>query len=313
MSMVDGEPVSTSGGMPASAGTTASLEPAAWRAPMYPTPSVDTAAFRAARGGWIAEQHFVYEVTNDADIILLSMATAEPLVTVVLQPDESSGTGFRIALCRSVDEQHAFYRASRGRRHIVQADVFTSVGADWYGFVEGLLTHRVLETGELTSTHMCGVLPVSMLDDVIIGEIGFGVPVVDQPAQTTIEARRRMRHVQEERTRALQAGDLDRLAQCYSPAATVVERSYPSGQQVVLSGRDSVLAFYDERIHQWSGPRVERIVSHAADWYGFEELLWAGNRNGYAEQFRTAAVFQPSDDHQTIGQQIGYGTSLSVV
>ena len=210
---------------------------ARWSPPAYGTLAGDTVASRAARSRWVAEQHFVYEVTNDADVILLSMATAEPLVTVVLQPDDADATGFRVARCRSVEEQKAFYRANRARRHLVAAELFTSIGADWYGLVDGILTHQVLDTGEVTSTHMCGVLPVSALEDAIIGEIGFGVPVVDRPAHDLIAARRRMAHAQAERTRALRAGDLDRLAACYDRAATVVERCDESGGQVVLSGR----------------------------------------------------------------------------
>lgn len=294
-------------------GTGASIATHPDRAPAYASPPSDTPAFRAARGGWIAEQHFVYEVSNDADTILLSMAAGQRLVTVVLQPDDTSGTGFRVALCRTVEEQKAFYRANRSRRHIAEAEVFGTIGSEWYGFVEGLLTHRVLETGELTTTHMCGLLPVSATEDVIIGEIGFGVPVVEQTAQESIQARRRARRIQDERTRALQAADLQRLAELYDPEASVVERAYPSGAQVVLSGRDAIVAFYADRLSRWSKPRVEPIVAIGQPWYGFEELLWAGSRDGNREQFRTAAVFQLSDTDGRIAHQIGFGTAVSTV
>jgi hypothetical protein len=294
-----------------SSGPGLSTAPRPDRPPVYPTPPSDTPEFRAARGGWIAEQHFVYEVSNDADTILLSMATGERLVTVVLQPDNASGTEFRMALCRTVDEQKAYYRASRSRRHIAAAEVFGTIGSEWYGFVEGLLTHRVLETGQLTTTLMCGLLPVSAVEDVIIGEIGFGVAVVERTAQQSIEARRRARRIHDERAHALQSGDLKQLAALYDAEASVVERAYPSGAQVVLSGREAIVAFYAERLNRWSNPRVEPIVAIGEEWYGFEELLWAGNRDGTPEQFRTAAVFQPSDAGDRIVHQIGFGTALS--
>ena len=38
-----------------------------------------------------------------------------------------------------------------------------------------------------------------------------------------------------------------------------------------------------------------------------EELVWSGSRGGRSEQFRTAAVFQPSDEGATIANQFGYG------
>jgi hypothetical protein len=60
-------------------------------------------------------------------------------------------------------------------------------------------------------------------------------------------------------------------------------------------------------------PRVEKMVSLTADWYGFEELVWSGSRGGRGEQFRTAAVFQPSDEGATIANQFGYGAELSTV
>ena len=43
-----------------------------------------------------------------------------------------------------------------------------------------------------------------------------------------------------------------------------------------------------------------------------EELVWSGSRNGRGEQFRTAAVFQPSDEG-AIANQFGYGAWLSTV
>jgi hypothetical protein len=70
---------------------------------------------------------------------------------------------------------------------------------------------------------------------------------------------------------------------------------------------------YGERLGQWSRPRVEKMVSLTADWYGFEELVWPGSRGGRGEQFRTAAVFQPSDEGATIANQFGYGAELSTV
>ena len=47
-----------------------------------------------------------------------------------------------------------------------------------------------------------------------------------------------------------------------------------------------------------------------ADWYGFEELLWDGDRGGRREQFRTAALFHVADDGAIL-HQIGIGTESS--
>ena len=77
----------------------------------------------------------------------------------------------------------------------------------------------------------------------------------------------------------------------------------------MLSGRDAIVRFYADRLDRWSGPRIEKVVSQATDWYGFEELLWSGSRNSSTEQFRTASVFQLSEEG-TIAHQMGYGTAL---
>jgi hypothetical protein len=44
-----------------------------------------------------------------------------------------------------------------------------------------------------------------------------------------------------------------------------------------------------------------------------EELVWSGSRGGRGEQFRTAAVLQPSEEGATIANQFGYDAELSTV
>lgn len=286
-----------------------------WAAPTYVPWAATTTTTSTTRARWAAEQHFVYEVSNDADVILLSMSTGERLVTVVVLPDESSPTGQSVSICRTADEQRDFYRANRSRRHIVSADVFTSIGSDWYGLVEGVLLHRILATGELAYTRMVGLLPVSGSEDAIVGELGFGVPVVDRPAADVIDARRHVLHVERARHDALLARDPERLAALYAPNATVVERDHPEREQVVLTGRDEIADFYARRFSTWPDARVEPVVTLAEDWFGFEELLWEGYRNGRLEQFRTAAVIETtgpgkSGESGLILHQIGYGTEV---
>src|SRR4029453_5747857 len=84
----------------------------------------------------VAEAHFVAEVSNDPDEILTSMKSYDPLLTAgVVGTDAAS---MQLVRCSTRDEQRAFYAASRAQAHMVEVDLFTSIGGEGYGSGAGL-------------------------------------------------------------------------------------------------------------------------------------------------------------------------------
>src|SRR5262249_43224175 len=92
----------------------------------------------------VAEAHFDAELSNDADAILVSMKSYNPLFTTILR-DAMRGNK-AIFRCNTVDEQREFYRSGREHMNMTQVDILTSIGGDWYGFVHGITYTKALAT-----------------------------------------------------------------------------------------------------------------------------------------------------------------------
>lgn len=277
--------------------------------PVFASGWGDTSASRTARARWIAEQHFVYEQTNDADTILLSMKSTDPLATVVLLPDAEAPGGQRLVHITTIADQRRFYVDNRSNRHVVDVCISTSMGGEWYGMVSGVLTHRALDSGAISWSRFVGLLPACEDEDTFLGEIGFGAPLTDVPAADSMRIRKRGVHAQAERLAALDSGDLRRLADVYAPDAIVVERRYPGAGQVVLRGRDEIGDFYAERLRFLDSPRVGYASTWVDDWASFSEIVWQGSADGQPCEIRTADVSTAVDEHGRVVAQIGYGNS----
>jgi len=265
-----------------------------------------SAARNAVRTRWVAEQHFEYETTNDPDVILLSMKSTDPLVTAVLMPDH---TGLRLIQARTTEEQHAFYTAGRKQSAILDAHVFSSIGADWYGLVTGALTHRLIATGEVLRADFVGLLPVSDFEDTVAGEIGLGrLSSSAKPPAEAFQARSTVLRLQHARLAALRCCDITALANLYAENAQIVSREYPGAAQVKHIGMSRVAAFYDQTLASMADTQIDVMIQIIEDWYSFVELLWQyKTSDGTVLQFRTADITVVGTDSR-ISFQLGYGT-----
>ncbi|HSV82965.1 MAG TPA: nuclear transport factor 2 family protein [Ramlibacter sp.] len=263
-----------------------------------------------ARARWVAEQHFVYELSNDADTILLSMRSHGPLTTAVMLPDPSG----RLSLmqCRDREEQHAFYSRNRSKRRISAADISTVVGSDWYSFVSGSLTHAELSTGAATHSRFAGILPITDGEDTIAGELGFGLAeseVAAMGAQSSAR-RRAFMQVQQQWLAAINSGNLAQLSQLYAESAQLAERESPGTAQAACHGRSAIEAYYAGMFQRLGQPVVDVLRKCTEDWYAFAELVWEfEGAAGGIRRMRTATITS-LDPQGRIAFQLGCATDL---
>ena len=222
----------------------------------------------------VAEAHFVAEVSNDPDVILTSMKSYDPLVTAVVVGNDAGS--MQLIRCSTRDEQRAFYAASRAQADMVDVDLFTSIGGEWYGFVHGLTTGRVLATGEAYTAELIGLLPTTPEEDTIAGEVGLAWPVAvakqgDAPGELAFE-RVATRRVHDEWVDAFRAGDAERVTARYAPDARVAMRHPLTGEVVELVGRAAIEEYY--RGLSNAGVRTADIVTRLVDrWFVFTEWV----------------------------------------
>jgi hypothetical protein len=258
-----------------------------------------------ARGRWVAEQHFAYELSNDPMTILMSLKSTDPLGTAVLMPSADGNGEFELVRCRSIAEQTEFYRRSRNVSAIVEAKVFGSFGSDWYGLVDGVLTSRNVTTGADTLLEFVGLMPTARDEDTSIAEIGFGRLYSEgRDLEADLAWRGRALHSRQQRLARLQAGDLGGLAALYAPNATVVAKAPRSSEQITLVGRDEIASYYGSVLADLGGsPAVDLLVSHIHGWFSFTEFVWESENAIY----RTADVSNIGADG-LIAYELGYAS-----
>jgi hypothetical protein len=223
----------------------------------------------------VAEAHFVSEVSNDPDEILTSMKSYDPLLTSVVVG--SNAAAMQLVRCSTRDEQRAFYAASRAQAHMVEVELFTSLGGEWYGFVHGLATGEVLATGESYTAELIGLLPTTPAEDTIAGEIGLSWPLDvgkqgDAPGGLAFErvATLRAHHAW---LAALRSGDTGQIAAGYAPDARVAMRHPLSGAITGLEGRTAVADYYRSLFADTAVRAVDVVTRLVDRWFVFTELV----------------------------------------
>jgi SnoaL-like domain len=223
----------------------------------------------------IAESHFVVELSNDPDVILTSMKSYAPLLTTVVVPGES-GTA-RLVTCATPEEQRAFYAASRSQAHMTHVDLFTSIGGDWYGFVHGVVTSKVLATSEQYTAELVGLLPSTPDEDTVAGEIGLGWPMPgvklgDGPGQVAHERVAAMR-AHDAWLDALRRGDVQAIGDLYAQDAQAALRDPASGEIRCLEGREAIRRYYADLLGGTRVNSLDVVVRMVDRWFVFSELV----------------------------------------
>jgi hypothetical protein len=259
-------------------------------------------------------RHFTKETTNDVDQIMPTMKGSGELHTAAVM--ESSDGTFELTLCRSVDEQRAFYRRARTEQiHLLELKLFTTVGSDWYGMVHGMGTMRRLDTGEVIEDEILGLCPVTKDHATMSGEIGFARPQFSRltDAAGLMAGRLRVLEGQNAYVEALQARDVDGLRVLYSERPVVAVRDYLEGGQAAPDSADAVADYWSRFFRRFPRTSVELVARYSESWYAMCELYWeATSDDGTTTAFRTAELFGP-DPEGHIAIQVGWGTPPSSV
>lgn len=265
----------------------------------------------AGRARRIAEAHFASEISNDVDVIMRTMVAGDFLATAVL---ENPPEGRRLVICRNPAEQHEHYRDVRKRIDVVGADLFTSFGGSFYGFVHGIVYVDVHGTGERRrANELVAVLPVGPDEDAIIGEIGGSRPVdaksgsaSDRPPLDRVANMNTYRAW----ITALRERDVAGLADLHQPTVTAAMRMPGVAGLRTANGIAEVRAHYAELFALSEVEAVKEIVLLTDRWYVFAELEWVLRApDGTRSVYRSANALILGEDAKII-VDIGYGTDL---
>ena len=223
----------------------------------------------------VAEAHFVAEVTNDPDEILTSMKSYDPLLTSVVVGNDAGS--MQLVQCSTRDAQRAFYAASRAQAHMTDVDLFTSLGGEWYGFVHGLATGKLLATGESYTAELIGLLPTTPAEDTIAGEVGLAWPLDvgklgDAPGALAFE-RVATKRAHDAWLDAFRRRDADGIAARYATDARVAMRHPLTGEVVGLEGRETVADYYRGLLADATVRTVDIVTRLIDRWFVFTEFV----------------------------------------
>lgn len=271
----------------------------------------------------IAEQHFDYEMSNDVDHIMKSMKSYEPMFTSLIVDPKSIDPRFLVPLpgisesgpgltrCHTPDEQKAFYLESRKRMNIADAQLFTSVGSDWFAFIHLIVTMRSPSSGELTDCEALGLLPVTPDEETIAGEIGLTFPPYakqgDAPGAPALERASTLR-VHLAWLDGLNSRDPEKMRSAYADGVIATIYNPLDGSVVERGGAQSVASFYEDLFDAYPSVSVDVVMRIIDRWYVFTELRWqVADGSGSQSWFRTADIAVVNPDNKIV-THLGLGT-----
>jgi ketosteroid isomerase-like protein len=270
-----------------------------------------TSTDRTSRARRIAEAHFTSEVTNDVDVIMRTMVAGDFLATAVL---ENPPEGRRLVICRDAAEQHEHYRDVRQRIDVVGADLFTSFGGTFYGFVHGIVYVDVHATGERRRPNeLIAVLPIASHEEAIIGEIGGSRPVDAKgcglPDRPPLDRVANL-NVYNAWLAGLRNSDIEAVADHYHETITAAIRMPGDRDLRALNGIAELRVHYDELFASFEIEAIDEIARLIDCWYVFTELEWTlRSPDGTRFVYRSANALILGEDDRLI-VDIGYGTDL---
>src|SRR4051794_19752336 len=271
----------------------------------------------------IAEQHFIYELSNDVDHIMKSMKSYEPMFTSLIVDPKTIDPRFLVKLpgvdengpgltrCHTPEEQRAFYLESRKRMNIADAQLFTSVGTDWFAFVHLIVTMRSPSSGDLTDREALGLLPVTPDEETIAGEIGLTFPTYakqgDAPGAPALERASTLK-VHLAWLDGLNSRDPEKMRSAYADGAIATIYNPLDGSVVERGGAQAVASFYEDLFDAYPSVSVDVVMRIIDRWYVFTDLRWqVADRSGSQSWFRTADIAVVNPDNKIV-THLGLGT-----
>jgi ketosteroid isomerase-like protein len=258
----------------------------------------------------LAVRHVRSELTNQTDTILATITATEPLLTAVI---EQRPGGQQLTICSTVAQQRRHYEENRAEIQALDAEIYTSVGSDWYAFLHGNMTVRKLANGELRSNEWVGLFPIPAGAEAIGGEIGLSWPPVAKRGDETgspSTSRGATIRAFEGWLACGRAGDAEGLAGRYAPDALAAVRPVDGQAPAGLRGRDEIRSVYARLFSSFGVESVDVLTRVVDRWFLFAELAWVmSDRDEHRVTRRTAhvMVMTESDD---IAIDLGYGTDL---
>lgn len=268
---------------------------------------LEDTAIRAIRSRSVADQHFVFEMRDSADEILVSMKSDDPLHTAVIMND-------RLVVIGTVDEQRRFYQARFDNQPgdgsgIIGADIISSIGTDWYGFDHLITKGRDPVTGRPHGTEVAALLPATEDEPTIAGEMGWARPDYAKASHGDglPLGRVEIAEVHAAWLARAKAMDAAGLAELYSDDAQGAVRDYPDHRHVPFESRAEVQRVYEGIFARNKVRDINVVLRLVEDWFVLAELRWVIEGRD-TTTFRTAHLMGLTNDN-LIRAHIGYGTN----
>jgi ketosteroid isomerase-like protein len=189
--------------------------------------------------------------------------------------------------------------------------MFTSIGADWYGFVHGMTTSRIKANGTTVQAEIIGLLPSTPDEDTIAGEIGLSMPIFgkqgDAPGALPLE-RVETFALFEQWFAALRSGDADQVSALYADRIQAALFDPLEGQVVIARGKKAIREHFHRQFAAYRAPTIDLVLRLIDRWYIMAELLWKVRESaGDKIWFRTADIVVPTPENEIVSQ-LGIGT-----
>jgi hypothetical protein len=249
-------------------------------------------ARRASAAAAFAWEHLRAEYTQDIEQVLDTLATDAPLSwTLASVVDEDDGSATYLA-GTTLEEIRAQYQGMRTFVEIHGWDALVEIRESWYTLTQGVVTLKMVETGEFTRSETVTMFPIG--DDGILGEVQIGGVGVRREVTADPEAAAEVSDETQRRLDALKGHDAYIEAFRSEDVATIVDanrangasaiRNYLTDESTVLNveGAAALGDYYASLFERYRVKDVQLVNRIAESWYVFAELHWAVEERGGA-------------------------------
>ena len=273
----------------------------------------------AERAADLAWSHLRAEYTQDIDRVLATLATNEPLTWTLPQMVSDDGTITYLA-GQNLAEIRGQYEALRHFVEIHRWEAMVEIREGWYTMTHGVVTLKILETGEFTRSQTVTMFPTG--EDGILGEVQIGAigirpsltpePVAASDGSALPQARLDALAFHDRYVEALRTADVAAIVAANRANGAAAIRNYLTAESSVLNATGSqqlgeyFTAFFD-RYDVRDVQLVNRVVE---SWYVFAELHWTVEERAGARrmlEFCTAET-APLDEDGRYWVRTGSGT-----
>jgi predicted SnoaL-like aldol condensation-catalyzing enzyme len=241
-----------------------------------------THARLAEQSAELAWGHLRAEYTQDIEKVLATLATNEPLTWTLPEMFGDDGSLTYLA-GTDLEEIRGQYKALRSFVEIHGWDPVVEIRQGWYTMTHGVVTLKMLDTGEYTKSQTVTMFPIGR--DGILGEVqigGYGVrpdrPLGDLDAHGVPYPQDRLEALSFHNAYvdALRAEDVAAIVAANSHNGAAAIRNYLTDESTVLNATGSrELGEYFSAFFQRYGVRDIQLVNRVAEsWYVFAELHW---------------------------------------